>query len=159
MGSLVCGLLVPACLDAEPIVKALDYGAVCVNTLTYMAYTVMALGGVWGAHPSDTQRRSGTGYIGNAYRLAGVAKGVTYGPPLAKASSQPAQLPPPIVFDTLHAAIVVSTSKASAALNITALLTRRLLAFVARCTFLPRLVGIVLGSTSTRPAPLYGACM
>lgn len=153
MGSLVCALLAPSSFEAiEPSVKMLNYGAVCVNTLPYMAYSIMTKGGVWGAHPTDSAMRSGTGYIGNIFQLPGVTKSVTYGPALATASPQPVQLPPAVLFDALHAGIVASTSKAAAAANVTTLLVLRFLAMMARS-----LVGRWLpGSKGASLA--YGAC-
>lgn len=115
MGTLVGALLSPGSFTAlDTVLGSLHYGSIVLNCQSHLGYSVMCKGGVWGAHSSDTEMRSGTGYLGNSYKLPGLVKAVTVGPPLATAKPEPSALPPPLVFDALHAAIVRSKGGAGA---------------------------------------------
>ena len=104
-GSLSCTLIVPpATVNSEPVQKAISslrYGAVCVNQVAFSGYNAMIYGGIWGANAIDSTGQSGTGQIGNHYRIPHVEKSVVYGPDLMTA--------PPINNKMIMPAVVVDS--------------------------------------------------
>lgn len=158
MGSLSCILLAPALFGhtaVEQAISLLNYGSVCTNAPTFFGYTFMLNGGVWGAHATDAEMRSGTGVMGNHYGFSGVQKAVVFGPPLEKAMDL-ATLPPAIVFDAIHAATVLGDGPTSALLKVSSLLATRLLENCARVLTTP-LVALGFRRLAWQ-RPRYGAC-
>ena len=85
--------------------SALNYGCVCVNGWSVLGYMAACKGATWGAHPSGGAR-SGRGVAGNGYGVARPLKTVVRGPPLTTPPIiDGTKVPPPILFDALHAAL------------------------------------------------------
>jgi len=152
-GTLSCTLFVPESQDktvTELSVSALNYGTVAVNSWSVAGYTSISQGGVWGAHPSDTQGQSGSGYIGNLYNISHVSKGIIYGPGLSKEPLFTEKLPPAILIDAVHA-VTCSTTTWKGMLQLWKLLLIRSIASV-----IAPALGLVSG---TRWRSSYGSAI
>lgn len=110
-------------------IASLKYGTVAVNVWSILGYLAMLQGGTWGGHPREARRQSGAGLIGNHFGLP-IEKTIVYGPPLTTAPLiDKTNLPPAIVTDCLHE-LYVSSSTATATINIWLLLVIRFAQYV-----------------------------
>mmetsp|Transcript_25504 Transcript_25504/g.58837 ORF Transcript_25504/g.58837 Transcript_25504/m.58837 type:complete len:598 (-) Transcript_25504:228-2021(-) len=104
-GSLSCTVIAPSSLESKELSRALEtleYGSICVNTLSVVGWLSACHGGIWGAHPAAPGRESGAGYCGNQFKVALPAKTVVHGPNLAQDPMFDGSKPTPkLILDAL----------------------------------------------------------
>jgi len=111
-------------------IASLQYGTIAVNAWSVFGYLAAVSGGIWGGHPRDSLRHSGSGFIGNNFGLP-IEKQVVYNAaPLTSSPLIDKKNPPPaIVQDCIHA-LSTSTSMAGAMVSIWMILVLRGVQFV-----------------------------
>ena len=105
-GSLSCGLITPTAYDSKKLdraIESLEYGTVGVNTFNVFGWIAATKGAVWCAHPLAPSRESGSGFIGNQFRVSRPAKTVVRGSSIADTVLLDSAKPPPtILIDALY---------------------------------------------------------